>query len=448
MVDTAVRPRPVGDLRLHMQTDTNAGPNSIQQVVLNRRQRQMKFPHLRGRWDVDSFQWKSSPNLVKYHDDTLAPLRDNVPIIDPVSGFVSAATDVDRNTGVDRMPSMQQVDNTPNTVTPLSPRPTTTKAHREKEKEKDRGTFVPKKPVTPQFSRARSNPEMRLVKSESDVTHILNDPGTWAGRKISDGFIRAKLGGWTSSVDPRDAAKEQERIWRQIHARNIKGQMDAVDKSPNWRDEAALRYIYTSAAQRTSEDVDWDSKLPPKILPPASTMEAQADPVSQCFTNMKRYDPKAQPWQNLGRSWDWFQTRDGHHIRGPIEFCSPHRKNNQIPNYTGSIGGEGERDDPHKFFIPTTVLRSLVPKYTDTARRANIPGYTGCTHWIGTESANLNVGIPQPQTTARVHRSLPADLNMSPHKRTSRMSRMITLVPPGNPFNAISKEERTLEQYH
>ncbi|XP_033639180.1 spermatogenesis-associated protein 48-like [Asterias rubens] len=446
MVETAVRP--YGDLRLHLQTDTNAGPNSIQQVVLNRQQRQMKFPHLRGRWDVDSFQWHSSPNLVKYHDDTLAPLRDNVPTIDPVSGFVSAATDVDRNTGINRIPSLQQVDNTPNTVTPQSPRPTTTRAHRGKEKEKDNGTFEAKKPVTPHFSRARSNPEMRLVRSESDVTHVLNDPGTWAGRKISDGFIRAKLGGWTSKEDPRQAAAEQTRIWKQLHERNIKNQVNSVDRSPDWKDEAALRYVYTSAAQRASEDVSWDSKLAPKVLPPASTLESQADAVSHRFSVNKRYDPNAGEWQNLGRSFDWFQKRDGHHTRGPIDFCSPHRKNNQIPNYTGCIGGEGEREDPHRFFIPSTELRTLVPKYTETARRSNIPGYTGCTHWCSDEPANMNVGIPQPQTTARVHRSLPARMNRSPHKRTSRMSRMVTLVPPGNPFNTIDRDQRTLEQYH
>ena len=48
--------------------------------------------------------------------------------------------------------------------------------------------------------------------------------------------------------------------------------------------------------------------------------------------------------------------------------CSHPRKNLQIPNYTGCIGGEGERDDPHKVFIPMTVLRTSVPKYTDTAQ--------------------------------------------------------------------------------
>ena len=51
-----------------------------------------------------------------------------------------------------------------------------------------------------------------------------------------------------------------------------------------------------------------------------------------------------------------------------IFSCSHPRKNLQIPNYTGCIGGEEERDDPHKVFIPTTVLRTLVPKYTDTAK--------------------------------------------------------------------------------
>lgn len=48
---------------------------------------------------------------------------------------------------------------------------------------------------------------------------------------------------------------------------------------------------------RSYEDIDWDMKLPPKVLPPATTLERQADPVSHRFTDNKRYDPRAHYWQ-------------------------------------------------------------------------------------------------------------------------------------------------------
>ncbi|XP_072028843.1 protein SPMIP7-like [Amphiura filiformis] len=447
MADTAVRPRPIGDLRLHFMTDTNAGPNNIQDTVTQRNMRQMKLPPSRGRFDIDSFQQdRRNPGFVKFHEDTswrttsmdaLAPVRDNVPIIDPTSGFISAGADVDRNTGIKQLPNMQSVDNPPNTVTPQQPTPNTTYEHRDRVNGKE----IP--------SRTGSGGSSQVSSShDPGVTRMLNDPGTWKGRKISDAYIRAKLGGWTSGRDPREVAKEQDKIWKKIHAGSIKKQSEDIDKAPSWRDEAALRFIYTPTTQRYYEDIDWDKKLPPKVLPPASTLEKQADPVSHRFTANHRYEAQAQPYQNLGRSWDWFQTRDGHYIRSPIEFCSRPRKNLQIPNYTGCIGGDGEKDDPHKVFIPLTVLRNSVPKYTDTANRPNIPKYTGCTHWTAGLPANVNVPLPPPQTTARVHRSLPVSPNESSHKRTSRMSRMITLVPPCNPFNKLDNGGPQLEQYH
>ncbi|XP_071507400.1 protein SPMIP7-like [Diadema antillarum] len=441
MADTAVRPRPTGDLRLHLQVDTNAGPNNVQNIVGNRRRRLMKIPISRGRFDVASFQEPANSGFVKYNDDTLAPHRDNYPVIDPTSGFVSVAADVDRNTGIKGIPNLQQSDNPPNTVTPLSPRPTTTLAHREKEKVKENGKAAP--------NPLRFSAPSMIVYNDPQLktTKVLNDPGTWNSRQISDAMIRAKLGGWTSDIDPRKTEKEQHMIWQQIHSKNIKNQSHAVDKAKDWKDEAALRYIYLPSTQRSYEDVNWDAKIAPKVDPPATTLERQPDQISHRFNVNKRYEPDAQEWQNLGRSFDWFQTRNGYHMTGPVEFCSPHRKNYQIPNYTAFIGGYGERDHPRQFFLPSAVMRTSLPWYTDTAHRPNIPGYTGCTHWRGKDPANANVPVPPPQTTARVHRIDRYDPNQSPFKRTSRMSKMVTLVPPCNPFNKVEKEERTLEQY-
>lgn len=180
-----VRPRPLGDLRLHLQVDTNSGANNVQDIMKNRRQRLMKLPVSRGRFDVASFQDHKNSGFVKYNDDTLAPNRDNYPIIDPTSGFVSVAADVDRNTGVTHIPNMQQSDNTPNTVTPLSPRPTTTLAYRDKVKES-----TSQNPLRASAPAALQSSDPQLQK-----TRLLNDPGTWNSKKISDAMIRAKLGG-------------------------------------------------------------------------------------------------------------------------------------------------------------------------------------------------------------------------------------------------------------
>ncbi len=193
MADTAVRPRPGGDLRLHFMTDTNAGPNNIQDMVYQRNMRQMKLPPSRGRFDIDSFQQdRRNPGFVKFHEDTswkttsmdaLAPGRDNVPIIDPTSGFISAAADVDRNTGIKQIPNMQSVDNPPNTVTPNQPTPNTTYEHRDRVNGKE----IPRRTGSAGSSQTSSH--------DPEVTRMLNDPGTWKGRKISDAYVRAKLGG-------------------------------------------------------------------------------------------------------------------------------------------------------------------------------------------------------------------------------------------------------------
>ncbi|XP_033103518.1 spermatogenesis-associated protein 48-like [Anneissia japonica] len=438
--EVMLRQRTDGDLRLHLQPDTNAGGNIAQQIERNRLHRHMKFPKLRGKFDFDSFQDHKNVGFVKYNGDTLAPNRDSVSIIDPTSGFISASADIDRNTGVKDIPSMQAIDNPPNNVTPKTPQPLKSSEHRQR---------VPTGKWREDLTIKRSYTSPHLgAKSEGDLTRFRSEPGNWSGRKISDAWIRAKLGGWTSDRDPREIKKEQERIKRELSELTIKGQANVVDKAPDWKDKAAHRYCYTSSTQRAYEDVDWDSMLPPKVLPPASTIEPQADRVSHCFNENKRYSPASQNYQNLGRTWDRFQVRDGYHFVGPVEFCSPYRKVNQIPNYTGYLGTEGEQDNPRVFYIPQTVVRTVKPRYTETARRANIPGYTGCTYWKSNQPANSNVPLPPPQTTARIHRMLPNYHTGSAHRRTSRMSKMVTLVPPGNPFNQISREGRPLESYH
>lgn len=188
MTETSqIRPRPGGDLRLHFLPDTNAGPNKVQELQANYKQRQMKLPRSRGKFDVDSFQDLDNIGFVKYNGDTLAPSRDNVPIIDPTSGFISAGGDVDRNTGVKAIPTLQQAGYTPNIVTPCNPKPTTTKEYRDLAR-----SSASSEPVHRPLSKSLPS---SFVDPQLEKTKMSNDPGTWNDRKISDALLRAKLGG-------------------------------------------------------------------------------------------------------------------------------------------------------------------------------------------------------------------------------------------------------------
>ena len=46
-------------------------------------------------------------------------------------------------------------------------------------------------------------------------------------------FLLSILTGWTSKEDPRQAAAEQTRIWKQLHERNIKNQVNVSRKMDN-----------------------------------------------------------------------------------------------------------------------------------------------------------------------------------------------------------------------
>ena len=52
--------------------------------------------------------------------------------------------------------------------------------------------------------------------------------------------------------------------------------------------------------------------LAPKIWAPTTTLEPKADQVDQRY-KLKRYVPNAQEYQLVGKSWDWFQTRNGYY---------------------------------------------------------------------------------------------------------------------------------------
>ncbi|XP_069111899.1 protein SPMIP7-like [Argopecten irradians] len=405
--DSTFRTRP--NFSSYLYVDTNAGGNAVQQIETHRRARHMKFPTLTGRGDVDSFTTsvKTDIGYKKWNDEgdfrSNAPYRDYDNIVDPVSGFVSAGGDVDRNTGRKKINSLVQLNETPQAVPP-------------QEKNSDRK------------KEQKAPPELRRSN-----TYEPGAPSMWNSRSVSDIWIRSQLGGWTSDYDPRQPAPEMDK-WRSKSAFVPK---PPSEQSRDGRDHLAMKYKYGTSTQKSFEEVPWDNMLHPKQWAPVSTLEQRPDMISQTYT-LKRYDPAAQEWQSTGRSWDWFQKRQGYYKNQPIVFCSANPRAQQIPSYGGSIGADNldEIDNAQEPFNPYTVKRVNIPRYSETGHRPNIPGYKGCTLWRG-------VYAPAHQksqaTTAITHKSLPISPNTSEHKKDSQMSRMVTTVPPCNPFNQINK---------
>lgn len=94
-----------------------------------------------------------------------APCRSYDNIIDPVSGFVSAGGDVDRNTGLDHIPQLAQI----NTSTQSS---------------------GPSEKNSVRVSEPAAPPELKRAN-----TWTPGGPSAWNSRKLSDAWIKCQLGG-------------------------------------------------------------------------------------------------------------------------------------------------------------------------------------------------------------------------------------------------------------
>ncbi|XP_066536001.1 protein SPMIP7 isoform X2 [Hoplias malabaricus] len=189
-------------------------------------------------------------------------------------------------------------------------------------------------------------------------------------------------------------------------------------------EKAARRYIYIGY-----EDVDWDSKLPPRLKPPMTTLEKMADPVNQHFT-LKRYNSRPELWQAVGPHWNKHQLRATYNAKKPVSFTSPCAKSGQIPLYCGVVGSENMDgiDNPEQNFTPLTLLRTIMPPYTPTAHRPTIPGYTGKALHNRPHTALSFLSSPPPHLTPG------NSLSSSAYGRRAPLSRMVTTVPPGNPY--------------
>ena len=155
-----------------LMSDANARGTDLQQIKEQWTSRQMKFPTLLGRKDVDSFKDVKNVDDIafrKYDDEgnfrAPAPFRSCDNIIDPVSGFVSVAGDVDRKTGHDKIISLVPLNHTPQ----CSP---------------------PQAINSIRYQQKTAPPETQRL-TERDI----GTPYSWNGRKVIDSSLRASLGG-------------------------------------------------------------------------------------------------------------------------------------------------------------------------------------------------------------------------------------------------------------
>ncbi|XP_068092619.1 protein SPMIP7 isoform X2 [Hyperolius riggenbachi] len=341
-----------------------------------------------------------SPHLTGY---CLHPLRDDVPLLDPCSGFLSSGADADMRPATGRrIPCLAGLSD--------AKHPVHTDPHH-------------------LLQGARCHTVTRQAQEKSSKVD------KWNSVAKPEASLRAELGGWTSNV----------KIIPQVtrgHGTSLAPKFVLQQSQDSCsRDSLVHRFVYTSSTQRSYEDVPWDIKLPPKLKPPESTLERLPDPISQHFT-LKRYEPEPEIWQVAGGIWDRFQTRLFHGQKKPLTFVSPYPHMDHIPGYcgfTGSVNTE-DIDDPNVVFRPFTKVRTPQPRYTTTAHTPNIPGYTGRVHWIAIHPANSNLLSPSSSAGTKMSGLLTESRTGSPFNHQAPLSKMVTTVSPFNPYNKTDKE--------
>nr|XP_003407161.1 spermatogenesis-associated protein 48 [Loxodonta africana] len=398
--------------------------------------RKMNMPFVAGiedRHDYGRFEKKCNPTFLKFHpyppsvlpdyhlhypypppygpNYPLFPLRDDEPLGDPCSQFLSPGADADLKPGVGRT--------IPNLV--------------------DFSDVKPQQRVPRPDSGFNTT-----IKRQKILLEELQQDKRWNSRAVPDISIRAKLGGWTSplKITPLEPLHERCSI---NHTYTFDEEATCTDDGeplfqPNKKYNAKDSF-YKSSTQKAYEDVPWDKMLPPKLDPEETTMEKASDLISQCFT-LKRYEKLPAITQMVGGLWDRFQTRSFLAPVKPINFVSPSSRSKYIPLYTGYVESTNADDVDNPFGDLTSLAkaRSSKPLYTDTSRSGNIPGYTGKVHFTATHPANSNIPPTTPSPDSEVHRILRKDMAVDFFHHQGPLSRMVTTVKPYNPFNRKEKE--------
>nr|KAF6470333.1 spermatogenesis associated 48 [Molossus molossus] len=293
--------------------------------------RKMNMPFVKGvedRHDYGRIEKKCNPAFLKFHpyppsimpdyhlyypypppygpDYPLFPLRDDVPLGDPCSGFLSAGGDADLKPGIGRtIPSLVDFSD-----------------------------------VKPQHRVPRPDTGYQTtLKRQKILLEELKQDRKWNSRARPDISIRARLGGWTSSqkVTPSQPRHEGCSV---NHTYTFDEEAACTDDGePHLQSNkkySAKDSFYKSSTQKAYESVPWDEMLPPKPDPGETTLERAADLVSQRFTR-KRYERTPALTQMVGGLWDRFQTRRFLAPVKPINFVSPSSRSKYIPLYTKPI---------------------------------------------------------------------------------------------------------------
>ncbi|KAM4607909.1 protein SPMIP7 [Polymixia lowei] len=346
----------------------------------------MHLPPERGRHTSRSLENRRSRAFARFNSHArppadhapLAPLRDDVPLLDPCSGQLSAGAEV--TLGI-----------------------------------RGRQKFIDFHHVSSDLwgpPGLREGPQ--TPRKPHGLAGDVSGDKTWNSRRISDAALRARLGGWTSpvKVKPESQRTPPNVKFTSFFPDKGSGTQDARSSDPRERPDhakAVRRFIYTSATQRSYEDINWDTKLPQRVKAPETTLEKMADPVSQRSS----------------------QTR----YHGQPQLCSsPCRQSGQIPLYCGTIGSENmdNIDNMDGDFHPLTLQRNTLPPYTPTAYRTTIPGYAGKGVYAksgpDTEDFVTSLSIPAHSTGTNMELRTPG------FGRTGPLSRMVTTRTPWNPF--------------
>ncbi|NXU23107.1 SPT48 protein, partial [Thalassarche chlororhynchos] len=306
--------------------------------------KKMCLPVVRGpenRHGFASFEEKNSNSSLKFNPFTspvelnypLFPHRDDVPLVDPCSGFVSPGEDAYLQPNVGRA------------IESLV----------------DYSDWKPHQrvPITGKRGQPAHRRQMILLEETSQDRR-------WNSRAVPAASVRARLRGWRTPVKVAPALPDQNHIFAFCMDPNLKASV--CDPFARWREEKARDYFYKSNTQKAYEEVPWDNTLPSKIQPPESTVEVLADPVSQCFTK-RRYNPEPEISQVVGGFWDRFQTRSFTSPQRPVDFVSRSSRTCHIPLYTGCVGAVNfeDIDNADVDLIPLNHVRTSKPRYTSTA---------------------------------------------------------------------------------
>ncbi|XP_031194421.1 spermatogenesis-associated protein 48 isoform X2 [Mastomys coucha] len=383
----------------------------------------MNMPFVKGvedRHNCDRFERKCNPTFLKFHPYPpsvlpdfhvhypypppygkaypLSPLRDDVPLGDPCSGFMSPGGDADLKPGIGRaIPNLVSFHD----VKPQNrvPRP-------------DKGFQT-------------------TIKRQTILAEELKEERTWNSRKVPDSSIKAKLGGWTSplKVTPVPVHEHEVGTLSRIYTFDEEAAktddnetLVQLDKKYNIKDS-----FYKSSTQKAYEDVPWDKILSPKPEPEETTVEKAADCISQCFS-LRRYERLPAITQMVGGLWDRFQTRLFSAPAKPISF--------------GHVQSTNADDVDNPYGDIKSVARPRHSKllYTNTSRSGNIPGYTGKVHFTATHPTNSRIPSTMPSADSEMNRLLLQEMRVDRFRHQGPMSQMVTTVKPYNPFNRKEKE--------